>query len=149
MGSVDRLLISEDLRSDVVVYECPNGHEEYEVVVDSRHSTPSHECSECGEEADVDEREDVIEHLMSIAEQRGTDTKFISTDFEKGEQLLDAFGGIARVFCATRRASDRTRRKGVFSRLLLRLDGRRRDLQTRAGVRLGVEAVRTPPAADQ
>src|SRR6056297_1908704 len=40
MGSVDRLLISEDLRSDVVVYECPNGHEEYEVV-DSRHSTPS------------------------------------------------------------------------------------------------------------
>jgi len=96
MGSVDRLLISEDLRSDVVVYECPNGHEEYEVV-DSRHSTPSHECSECGEEADVDEREDVIEHLMSIAEQRGTDTKFISTDFEKGEQLLDAFGGIAGI----------------------------------------------------
>src|SRR6056297_3111893 len=40
MGSVDRLLISEDLRSDVIVYECPNGHEEYEVV-DSRHSTPS------------------------------------------------------------------------------------------------------------
>ena len=96
MGSVDRLLISEDLRSDVVVYECPNGHEEYEVI-DSRHSTPDHECAECGEPAEVDERDDVIEHLMSIAEQRGTDTKFISTDFEKGEQLLDAFGGIAGI----------------------------------------------------
>ncbi|WP_096390587.1 peptide chain release factor aRF-1 [Halopenitus persicus] len=94
MGSVDRLLLSEDLRSDVIVYECPNGHEEYEVV-DSRHSTPDHECAECGEEAAVEEREDVIEHLMAIAEQRGTETKFISTDFEKGEQLLDAFGGIA------------------------------------------------------
>ncbi|WP_418283845.1 peptide chain release factor aRF-1 [Halorubrum sp. DTA46] len=96
MGSVDRLLISEDLRSDVVVYQCPNGHEEYEVV-DSRHSTPDHECAECGQDAAVDEREDVIEHLMNIADQRGTDTKFISTDFEKGEQLLDAFGGIAGI----------------------------------------------------
>ena len=96
MGSVDRLLISEDLRSDVVVYECPNGDEEYEVV-DSRHSTPTHECSECGEDGELKEREDAIEHLINIAEQRGTDTKFISTDFEKGEQLLDAFGGIAGI----------------------------------------------------
>jgi peptide chain release factor subunit 1 len=93
MGSVDRLLLSEDLRSDVVIYECPNGHEEYEVV-DSRHTTPDHECSECGEDAEVREREDVIEHLMEIADQRGTETKFISTDFEKGEQFQDAFGGI-------------------------------------------------------
>jgi peptide chain release factor subunit 1 len=94
MGSVDRLLLSEDLRSDVVVYECPNGHEEFEVV-DQRHKTPEHTCSECGENAEDREREDAIEHLMQIADQRGTETKFISTDFEKGEQLLDAFGGVA------------------------------------------------------
>jgi peptide chain release factor subunit 1 len=96
MGAVDRLLLSEDLRSDVVVYECPDGQEEYEVV-DRRHSTPDHTCSESGEPGEVVEREDVIEHLMNIAEQRGTETKFISTDFEKGEQLLDAFGGIAGI----------------------------------------------------
>ncbi|MFD1685512.1 peptide chain release factor aRF-1 [Halobellus litoreus] len=96
MGSVDRLLLSEDLRSDVVIYECPNGHEEYEVV-DSRHGDPDHVCSECGEEAEKVDRDDVIDHLMSIAEQRGTETKFISTDFEKGEQLHDAFGGIAGI----------------------------------------------------
>ncbi|MDQ2054957.1 MULTISPECIES: peptide chain release factor aRF-1 [Halobellus] len=96
MGSVDRLLLSEDLRSDVVIYECPNGHEEYEVV-DRRHSDPGHVCTECGEEAEKVDREDVIEHLMEIAEQRGTETKFISTDFEKGEQLYDAFGGIAGI----------------------------------------------------
>jgi peptide chain release factor subunit 1 len=94
MGSVDRLLISEDLRSDVCVYECPNGHEEFEVV-DSRKATPEHTCSECREAAELQDREDVIEHLMNIAEQRGTETKFISTDFEKGEQLMDAFGGVA------------------------------------------------------
>ena len=94
MGSVDRLLISEDLRNDVCVYECPNDHEEFEVV-DSRKATPTHTCNECGKDAELQEREDVIEHLMNIAEQRGTETKFISTDFEKGEQLMDAFGGVA------------------------------------------------------
>ena len=98
MGSVDRLLISEDLRSDVVTYECPNGHEEREVV-DRRAKTPDHECTECGETvtAGDDTREDVIDHLIEIAEQRGTETKFISTDFEKGEQLLTAFGGVAGI----------------------------------------------------
>jgi peptide chain release factor subunit 1 len=94
MGSVDRLLISEDLRKDVVVYDC-DGTEEFEVI-DRRHDTPDHECSDGGD-AEVQEREDVIEHLMTIAEQRGTETKFISTDFEKGEQLHDAFGGIAGI----------------------------------------------------
>ena len=96
MGSVERLLLSEDLHDDVVAYTCPNGHEEREVV-ERRRDTPDHECTECGEPAEVDEREDVVEHLMNIADQRGTETKFISTDFEKGDQLMDAFGGVAGI----------------------------------------------------
>jgi peptide chain release factor subunit 1 len=98
MGSVDRLLLSEDLREDVITYECPNGHEERELV-HQRKDTPDHTCSECGETvpAEEGEREDVIEHLIDIAEQRGTEVKFISTAFEKGEQLYDAFGGVAGI----------------------------------------------------
>ncbi|MFW6458834.1 MAG: peptide chain release factor aRF-1 [Halodesulfurarchaeum sp.] len=96
MGSVEQLLISEDLRKDVASYECPNGHEEYELV-DRSESTPEHTCSTCGESATHDDREDAIEHLMALAEQRGTETIFVSTDFEKGEQLLTAFGGIAGI----------------------------------------------------
>ncbi|MFC7156408.1 peptide chain release factor aRF-1 [Halomarina halobia] len=98
MGSVDRLLISEDVRRDVVTYVCPNGHEEREVI-DRRKETPAHTCEECGEtvSADEGEREDLIEHLMAIADQRGTETKFVSTDFEKGEQLYTAFGGVAGI----------------------------------------------------
>jgi peptide chain release factor subunit 1 len=96
MGSVERLLISEVLRADVVVYECPEGHEEYETV-DPRHADPDHRCSKCGADAEPVTREDAVEHLMTLAEQRGTETKFISTDFEKGEQLLDAFGGVAGI----------------------------------------------------
>jgi peptide chain release factor subunit 1 len=94
MGSVDRLLLSEDLRSDVIVYDCGDT-EEYQIV-DRRHSTPEHTCDD-GTTAEVKERTDAIEYLMEIAEQRGTETKFISTDFEKGEQLHDAFGGIAGI----------------------------------------------------
>ena len=94
MGSVDRLLLSEDLRKDVVVYECGDT-EEFEFI-DRRKDTPDHTC-EGGAEAEVQEREDAIEFLMNIADQRGTETKFISTDFEKGEQLKSAFGGVAGI----------------------------------------------------
>ncbi|MFB6142968.1 MAG: peptide chain release factor aRF-1, partial [Halorientalis sp.] len=98
MGAVDRLLISEDLREDVVTYTCENDHEE-RAVLDRREETPDHECSRCGATVPADEgdREDLIDHLMDIADQRGTETKFISTDFEKGEQLLNAFGGVAGI----------------------------------------------------
>ncbi len=99
MGSVDRLLISEDLRKDVVVYDCPEcANTDYEMI-DRRSSTSAHSCSECGTEVEVDDdaREDAIDHLIEIAEQRGTETKFISTDFEKGEQLYNAFGGVAGI----------------------------------------------------
>jgi peptide chain release factor subunit 1 len=94
MGAVETLLISEDLREDVAVFDC-DGREEYEVV-DSRRSTPEHACED-GSEAELLEREDVIDHLIELADERGTETKFISTDFEKGEQLYDAFGGIAGI----------------------------------------------------
>ncbi|WP_331234554.1 peptide chain release factor aRF-1 [Natronorarus salvus] len=94
MGSVDRLLISEDLRQDIAIFDC-DGEEEFELV-DRRRSTPTHDC-ENGAEAELIEREDAIDHLIDLAEQRGTEVKFISTDFEKGEQLYDAFGGVAGI----------------------------------------------------
>ncbi|NUB89481.1 peptide chain release factor aRF-1 [Haloterrigena sp. SYSU A558-1] len=97
MGAVDRLLISEDLRKDVVTYDCPECGNTDREVIDRRKSTPDHTCTDCGTEVEAteDDREDAIDHLIEIAEQRGTETKFISTDFEKGEQLYNAFGGFA------------------------------------------------------
>ena len=92
MGAVETLLISEDLRKEVLIHECPNGHTEHELVDPGNGG--DHECSR-GAETTETEREDAIDHLMELAEQRGTETQFISTDFEKGEQLLAAFGGVA------------------------------------------------------
>ncbi|ELZ04023.1 peptide chain release factor aRF-1 [Natrialba asiatica] len=99
MGAVDRLLISEDLRKDVITYECGECGNTDREVIDRRKATPEHTCSECGTDigATEEDREDAIDHLIEIAEQRGTETKFISTDFEKGEQLYNAFGGFAGI----------------------------------------------------
>jgi peptide chain release factor subunit 1 len=94
MGSVETLLISEDLRKDVLTLECANGHEDH-AVVDRGSDLDVPSCETCSEPTEVVEREDVIDHLMAIADQRGTETVFVSTDFEKGEQLLTAFGGVA------------------------------------------------------
>jgi peptide chain release factor subunit 1 len=94
MGSVETLLLSEDLRKEVLTFECPEGHDDYELV-DADADAPDHDCSTCGQTAEAVERDDAIDHLINIADQRGTETQFISTDFEKGEQLVTAFGGIA------------------------------------------------------
>jgi peptide chain release factor subunit 1 len=94
MGSVETLLLSEDLREDVLVYEC-DGSERFDLIK-ARDGTPDVTCPD-GSEPESVEREDVIDHLMAIADQRGTETKFISTDFEKGEQLQTAFGGVAGI----------------------------------------------------
>lgn len=98
MGSVETLLISEDLRQDVLIYECDCGNTEYQMI-DQRHSIEDTTCSDCGAELSGEEatREDAIDHLIEIAEQRGTETAFISSDFEKGEQLMEAFGGVAGI----------------------------------------------------
>jgi peptide chain release factor subunit 1 len=98
MGAVEQLLISEDLRQDALTFECPNGHTDYELA-DPNEETGEHACSTCGETvpAEEAERDDAIDHLIELADQRGTETVFVSTDFEKGEQLLTAFGGIAGI----------------------------------------------------
>ena len=94
MGAVDRLLISEDLRKDVVVYDCPGGRTEYDFI----DTTAEQSSFDCPDGTTVEgEREDAIEHLIQLADQRGSETVFVSTDFEKGEQLLNAFGGVAGI----------------------------------------------------
>ncbi len=94
MGSVETLLLSEDIRTDVLIHTCPEGHETFEYVDRGKQGEVA-TCEQCGESIDQTEREDVIDHLIEIAEQRGTETVFISSDFERGEQLLNAFGGVA------------------------------------------------------
>ncbi|MFB6162396.1 MAG: peptide chain release factor aRF-1 [Halococcoides sp.] len=97
MGAVEQLLISEDLRKEVAIYQCSNGHETY-AMVDPDGDAGEAVCDSCSEAIDApSDRTDAIDHLMALADERGTETVFVSTDFEKGEQLLSAFGGVAGI----------------------------------------------------
>ncbi len=94
MGSVETLLVSEDLRKEVVVATCAEGHETITFVDPDEGGEPE-ACGRCEAAIDDVEREDAIDHLIDLADTRGTEVAFISTDFERGEQLLTAFGGVA------------------------------------------------------
>ncbi|KXS43377.1 MAG: peptide chain release factor 1 [Methanolobus sp. T82-4] len=100
IGAVEILLISEDLRAERLTFQCPTGDYENKI---SRNFRPgeepdfSEQCPECGTNLEIVERVDVVDELSELADQMGTEVEFISTDFDEGSQLLNAFGGIVAV----------------------------------------------------
>ncbi len=100
MGSVETLLLSDELRKARLTIKCgvcdfeekktimkKTGDEEYQ---------PGN-CPRCGASLKVAESVDIVEELSSVADQMGTNIVFISNDFEEGNQLLTAFGGIGAI----------------------------------------------------
>ena len=96
-GAVDTLLLSEDLRRKRASFVCPECGATTEETFEGKREVSPPDCPECGAEMEVDEVEDVVDELIELAEQMSTDVSFISTDFEEGEQLKDAFGGVAGI----------------------------------------------------
>ncbi len=96
-GAVDTLLLSEDLRRRRLELNCGDcGHSWSETT--DKPSVSQISCPECDSgDPEVADEEDVVDELVETAEQMSTDVAFISTDFEEGEQLKDAFGGVAGV----------------------------------------------------
>jgi len=94
-GAVDTLILSEDLRRKRGAFVCPNCGATTEETFEGEVTPP--DCPECGAETEVQEVEDVVDELIELAEQMSTDVSFISTDFEEGEQLKNAFGGVAGI----------------------------------------------------
>ncbi|HUV25672.1 MAG TPA: peptide chain release factor 1, partial [Methanomassiliicoccales archaeon] len=95
LGAVDTLLLSEGLRKDRVVVNCPNCGWKGRVNVD-RHRNGV-KCPECGAEAEELEGVDLIDDFFEEASKVGTHVELISEDSEEGEMLMKAFGGIAAI----------------------------------------------------
>jgi peptide chain release factor subunit 1 len=101
MGSVDVLLLSEDLRRSRITLKCQNC--EYASTTTVKHRAGEKatlefgKCPKCQSTLNITEQVDVVDELSLIAEQMNTEVEFISTEFEEGEQLLNAFGGIAAI----------------------------------------------------
>jgi len=97
MGAVDVLLLSENLRRARVRVACPScGYANTRTLpVPPNGTIDVGECPKCASQLTIEEQVDIVEELMAIADQMGTKVQFISTDYEEGEQLYNAFGGVA------------------------------------------------------
>ncbi|MDK2892458.1 peptide chain release factor aRF-1 [Methanohalophilus sp.] len=100
IGAVDILLISEDLRLEKFRIRCVSCGDETEIIKDIKPSTEGIQlgnCTKCGSPLEITERVDVVDELSALSDQMGSTVSFISTDFEEGAQLMNAFGGIVAI----------------------------------------------------
>jgi len=98
LGAVDTLLLSEDLRMTRAKIVCANrscGFEENETR--TLKSQPLGSCLKCGGSLSITEEVDAVSDLSALADASGAKVKIISTEFEEGAQLYQAFGGIAAI----------------------------------------------------
>jgi peptide chain release factor subunit 1 len=100
MGSVEVLLLSDELRKVRLTIKCGNCSFEEKKTMTKKPGDDDYQpgnCTKCGSSLRVVDSTDIVEELSSIADQMGTNVAFISSDFEEGNQLLNAFGGIAAI----------------------------------------------------
>ena len=95
MGAVEVLLLSEDLKYQRGTYECAScGHRMEKTGKDL---SDTDKCPECNDQMRITGRRDMIDDLVEMAEEVGTEVEIISTETEEGMQLLRAFGGIGAI----------------------------------------------------
>ncbi|HPS90544.1 MAG TPA: peptide chain release factor aRF-1 [Methanothrix sp.] len=98
LGAVEVLLLSEDLRKTRAKIECTSrscDFSEYQTRTAS--TAPVGSCLKCGAALTITEEVDIVSELSKLADLSKTEVKIISTEFEEGEQLYKAFGGIAAI----------------------------------------------------
>ncbi|HMK53855.1 MAG TPA: peptide chain release factor aRF-1 [Methanobacteriaceae archaeon] len=97
MGAVEVVLLSEDLKSARLTYECQScgNREEKTIKKDSEEEALS--CISCGESMKPLETKDVIDDFVEMAEEVGSEVEIISTETEEGMQLFRAFGGVGAI----------------------------------------------------
>jgi peptide chain release factor subunit 1 len=97
LGAVETLLLSEDLKSKRIKYKCQSCGKTVQKTIKNENEVKDKTCPDCNEKMKVDEAEDIIDDLVDLAEEIGSDVELISTETEEGTQLLKAFGGIGAI----------------------------------------------------
>ncbi|HHY00688.1 MAG TPA: peptide chain release factor 1 [Methanothermobacter sp.] len=96
-GAVEVLLLSEDIKSKRQTYECPSCGFVGEKTIKNEADGEDKICENCGETMKPSTSQDVIDDLVKMAEEVGSEVEIISTETEEGIQLLRAFGGIGAI----------------------------------------------------
>lgn len=97
MGAVEILLLSEDLNSKRISYECSVCGHTSQYTSKNSESESEQTCNSCNEKMKVVESKDVIDDFVEMSEEVGSEVEIVSTETEEGMQLLRAFGGIGAV----------------------------------------------------
>lgn len=97
MGAVEILLLSEDLNSKRISYECSVCGHTSQYTSKNSESESEQTCNNCNEKMKVAESKDVIDDFVEMSEEVGSEVEIVSTETEEGMQLLRAFGGIGAV----------------------------------------------------
>ncbi len=100
MGSVETLLLSDELRKVRLTIKCGVCDFEEKKTIMKKPGDEEYQpgnCPKCGASLKLVESVDIVEELSTVADQMGTNIVFISNDFEEGNQLLTAFGGIGAI----------------------------------------------------
>ncbi|RZN36327.1 MAG: peptide chain release factor 1 [Methanosarcinales archaeon] len=97
MGAVGTLLISEDLRQVRADIRCQNCDYTRKDTREYGSYDFEEKCPLCSSDLKIVDTVDVVDELTELCDQMGTGVEFISTDFEEGDQLMRAFGGIAAI----------------------------------------------------
>ncbi len=88
-GKVEELLVSEDLEGWKVRYQCERCGYEGETI-----TSGDVKCPKCGSDVKILEKENVVEHMIRLAEDTGANILFVSPDTEEGMKLKKGFGGV-------------------------------------------------------
>ncbi len=100
INAVDMLLLSEDLRAERVTTKCSVcGYEnKWTRRWKPGESAPTAgNCPNCGASLEVTDVTDIVDELSALADKSNAKVVFVSTDFDEGSQLMNAFGGIAAI----------------------------------------------------
>ncbi|AKJ40621.1 peptide chain release factor aRF-1 [Methanosarcina barkeri] len=100
INAVDVLLLSEDLRAERVTTKCSVcGYEnKWTRRWKPGESAPTAgNCPNCGASLEVTDVTDIVDELSALADRSNAKVVFVSTDFDEGSQLMNAFGGIAAI----------------------------------------------------
>jgi peptide chain release factor subunit 1 len=98
LGSVDTILLSENLRNTRAKITCSNRSCDFsENKTLAPNAPPQGNCLKCGSPLQVAGELDLVSDLSKLADESGATVKIISSEFEEGAQLYQAFGGIAAI----------------------------------------------------
>ncbi|MGB9732623.1 MAG: peptide chain release factor aRF-1 [Candidatus Micrarchaeia archaeon] len=90
-NQVSTLIINKDLELEKVKYKCNTCGEEFERLEQNGHREEKHSC---GGTLSIEKVEDAIEELIDIADKKGVETVFVSSESSYGKEFLMGFTGI-------------------------------------------------------